>query len=200
MDVKKILKKEISIILSILMLVTILSTNANAITVNEVNSKLISLMNQYVGTYWTTDGKPSNSSGSTSKYYYGIQCKGFAGFIFNEIFQGGYIGKYDSNKYYIPNPNNARELGKYYGDSVNVTNISNLFSNGMPGDFIQVRRRGKTYGHSMILVNKDSGGITVFDCNSDGKCGVKKYYISYSTFVEKNIGVSLYRATNYEDV
>jgi len=165
---------------------------------NDVTSRLNSLMNKYVGTYWTKDGKPSDSSGTTSKYYYGIQCKGFAGFIFNELFKTGNIGAYDSRKYYIPNPNGAREVGKVWNfASTDTTSVKNLLSKGKPGDFIQVRRRGKSWGHSMILVSVNSSSVTVFDCNSDGKCGVKKYTITWSDFAKKNVGMSLYHSTKY---
>ena len=165
---------------------------------NNGNATLNSLMNQYVGTYWTTDGKPSDSEGKTSRYYFGIQCKGFAGFIFNELFHGGYIGQYDGSKYYIPNPCGAYEVGKIWNVSTSDLNpVRNLLSKGQPGDFIQVRRRGKSWGHSMILVSKSSNGITVFDCNSDGHCAVKKYFVSWQDFANKNVGVSLYHSTNY---
>ena len=154
-------------------------------------------MNTYVGTYWTKDGKPS-SNYQDSKYYYGWQCKGFANYVFNEIFGKGNIGSYDGNKYYIPNPQGAYEIGRIWNFSQNATGVvSELLKKGMPGDFIQVRRRGKDDGHSMIVVSVNNDGIKVFDCNSDGKCGVRSYDISWSSFTSKNIGLSLYHATNY---
>lgn len=79
---------------------------------------------------------------------------------------------------------------------MNISNARELLSKGLSGDFIQVRRRGKSYGHSMILVSRDSGGITVFDCNSDGKNGVKKYYVTWQRFYNKNSAMSLYQANN----
>ena len=70
-------------------------------TYEQLTSRLETLKNKYVGTYWTTNGSAANSSGDTSKQYYGIQCKGFASYIFNDLFCGGYIGAMDSDKYYM---------------------------------------------------------------------------------------------------
>lgn len=125
------------------------SINVSAANTNSVEAKINSLMNTYVGTYWTKDGKPS-SNYQDSKYYYGWQCKGFANYVFNEIFGKGNIGSYDGNKYYIPNPQGAYEIGRIWNFSQNATGVvSELLKKGMPGDFIQVRRRGKDDGHSV---------------------------------------------------
>lgn len=165
---------------------------------SELESRLDSLIKKYQGTYWTTNGKAANSSGSTSRYYYGIQCKGFASYIFNDLYCSGYIGSYDKNKYYIPSPNGAKLIDKKWDISSNDTkSIKSIISKGQKGDLIQVRRRGKTWGHTMILVSHNDNGLYIFDCNSDGKCGVKLYYQSYSAFASKNIGMSLYHSTKY---
>ncbi len=161
------------------------NTKAMAILQSEVESKLSSLMNQYVGSRWTSN-------------YYGIQCKGFANLMFKELFGITYIGPYDAEKYYIPSPSGATEVGKLNFNQMSKNSAAQILQKGMPGDFIQVRRRGKSWGHSMILVNSDSNGIIVFDCNSDGNCGVKKYYITYDNFYSKNSAMSLYHAKNYE--
>ncbi len=150
----------------------------------KASTSLDALMRQYVGTVW--NGK-----------YYGKECKGFANYVFYRLWDVRYIGPYHSSqKYYIPNPSGAWEVGRLSFNSMSVGNARSLLSKGLPGDFIQVRRRGKSNGHSMILVNKDAGGITVFDCNSDGKKGVKKYRVTWSQFYNKNSAMSLYRANN----
>lgn len=180
------------------------ATNENANYTSRVSSysdlasRLDSLINKYQGTYWTTDGKAANSSGSTSKYYYGIQCKGFANYIFNDLFCTGNIGAYDSNKYYIPSPNSASLVGKSWDfSSTDTATVKSILSKGYKGDFIQTRRRGKTYGHSMILVEVTDTGVWLFDCNSDGACGVKYYFQTWATFASKNSGMSLYHSTVY---
>ena len=143
---------------------------------SELSSRLNALISKYQGTYWTSNGSACSNHSSTcySKYYYGWQCKGFASYIFNDLFCGGYIGAYDSNMYYIPSANNATLVGKSWGfSSTDTATVKSILSKGQVGDFIQVRRRDKSYGHSMILAGVDANGIYVFDCNSDGKCGVK---------------------------
>ena len=164
----------------------------------SVEGKLDELISKYKNTYWTTDGKPSDTSGSTSKNYYGIQCKGFASYIFNELFGGGWIGSTASAKYYITNPNGATEVGRASGfSSTDVNTVANLLNQGNTGDLIQVKRRGRTTAHTMILRDIYNGGITVFDCNADGHCKVQEYNISWSAFASANDGVSLYHSTRY---
>lgn len=168
-----------------------------AITQNEVQSKLYSLTNQYVGTYWTKNGQPS-SNYQNSNYWYGWQCKGFANFIFKEIFGVNHIGPYPEGIYYYLSPvNGATELGRLSSGSMSVENAKNLLSKGAPGDYIQVKRRGRNTAHSMILYSTSSSGIKVFDCNSDGKCGVRLYDISWQSFYNSNDSMSLYRANGY---
>ncbi len=182
-------KRAFSLFMTFIMLFAIVGImpkmEVGAIYQSEVITKLNSLMNQYVGTTWNDN-------------YYGIQCKGFANLIFYKLFNVVHIGAYENtNKYYIPSPSGAIEVGRLNFSDMSQDNSKNLLQKGYPGDFIQVRRRGKSYGHSMILVNVDANGITVFDCNSDGKNGVKSYYVSYNDFYSKNSAMSLYHANNY---
>lgn len=161
------------------------SNEANNAAAQAVSSRLNELISTYKGTRW--DG-----------YYYGIQCKGFANLIFNKLF-GVYIGAYDeATKYYLTNVNGATEVGRLTFDTMSLEAAKNLLLQGQPGDYIQVRRRGKSYGHSMILVGTSSTGITVFDCNSDGQNGVKVYDISWESFYSKNSAMSLYHANDYK--
>ncbi len=194
---RKTSKMAISFLLSMVMCLTMFVNILNdsfmsqnqtfvyAISQSEVEAKLSSLMNQYVGTTWNDD-------------YYGIQCKGFANLMFYKLFDVKYIGAYDSEKYYIPNPSGATEVGKLGFSSMSENGAKELLSKGYPGDLIQVRRREKSWGHTMILVNRNESGITVFDCNSDGKNGVKSYHITWNSFYSKNSAMSLYHANGYD--
>lgn len=159
-------------------------TNTYAVSQPEVTSKLNSLMKQYVGTTWTG-------------YDMGSECKGFANMIFRNLF-GVYIGPYPNSANYRIENANAIEVGVLSPSSMTQAKAIELLKKGAPGDYIQVRRRASGGPHSMIFVNKDSGGITVFDCNSDGRNGVRSYYIAWDTFYSKNCAVSLYHAKNYE--
>ncbi len=176
---------------------------SSAVTsVVALTERLESLIAKYKNTYWTSTGSACSAHGTGytcySKYYYGWQCKGFASYIFNDLFCGGYIGAYDSGYYYIPSPSNATLIGKYTDvSSTDGTTVQNLLSQAKPGDFIQAHRRGKSYGHSMIVTSVDSNGVYLFDCNSDGHCKVQHYYQTWSTFASKNDDFSLYRSTKY---
>ena len=213
---KKVFSKSMAWLLSVVMFFCLfVVTNVNEVDVSaasnespnyttgvksydELKSRLEALKNKYVGRYWTTNGSAADSSGSTSKSYYGIQCNGFAKYIFNDLFCTGSIGSYDSNKYYFPNANGASLIDKSWNFSSSDTGtVRSILSRSSIGDFVQVRRRGKDYGHSMIISGKDDNGIWIFDCNSDGKCGVKNYYQDWATFASKNVGMSLYHSTKY---
>lgn len=80
--------------------------------------------------------------------------------------------------------------------SNSASKVKSIIQKGQIGDFIQVRR---SHGgpHSMILAGYDNTKITIFDCNTDGKCGVKYYKQTYQTFASKNSGMSLYHSTKY---
>lgn len=126
---KKIMKKADVFLAAVVMAALFL---INPITTKAYVS-LESLMQQYVGSTW-------------NEYYYGSQCKGFANYIFYRLWDVKYIGPYDSQKYYLPNPSGAHEVGKLSFSSMSTSSARELLSKGLPGDFIQVRRRGKSYG------------------------------------------------------
>lgn len=175
---------KIYVALFVVMVFLIEPTNTYAVSQSEVTSKLNSLMNQYVGTTWNDEDM-------------GRQCKGFANMIFRNLF-GVYIGPYPNSENYRLENANAVEVGVLSPSSMTQNTAVELLKKGAPGDYIQVRRRASGGPHSMIFVSKDSGGITVFDCNSDGRNGVRSYYITWNSFYSKNCAVSLYHAKNYE--
>ena len=184
-------KKIISIILIVVMtfslVVTIPFSSVGAISRSDVVSKLQSLMNQYVG-----------KTATSAQMYRGEQCKGFANWVFLQIF-GVYIGGYPENAKYKINTDTADLLGELAPGSLNESSCRELLLKGAPGDYIQVQRstaRGSG-PHSMILVDVNNSGIEVFDCNSDGKNSIKRYTITWSQFDVANKGMSLLRAKGY---
>lgn len=184
-------KRVISIILSVILAfsftMTVPSMSVSAITRTDVVSQLQSLINQYVG-----------KTATQSQMYLGSQCKGFANWVFLQIF-GVYIGPYPENAKYKINTTTADLLGELAPGSLNESSCRELLLKGAPGDYIQVQRstaRGSG-PHSMILVDVNSSGIEVFDCNSDGKNTIKRYNITWSEFDVANKGMSLLRAKGY---
>lgn len=174
------------------------NTNSFTISEEEVISKLNGLIASYEGTYWTTDGQPSDEEGVTSKKHKGIQSKGFANFVFNELFGVWNIGEASPEGMSILNPDGAEEVGCIEGISQeSFEDVKTMFTEGKPGDYIQASIRESSNGHSMILVSVNEDGIVVFDCNSDGQCGISKRSMTWDVFCGTYSGVALYRARNY---
>ncbi len=192
--------KTLSVFLALVMVITGIFGFNYSSEKAEATSSLQSLMDQYVDKYWTKSGGPAYSDSDSLNYHGAIQCKGFAAMIWNELYGVTYIGAYDSQKYYIPSVSGGYEVGKLNFNQMSQSAATDLLRRGKAGDFIQVRRRNKKYGHSMILVSVNGGGITVFDCNSDRKCRIKKYDVSWSDFYSKNSAMSLYRAYYSDNV
>jgi hypothetical protein len=184
---KKIISVMLSINIVVLLFVFSATFSVGAISKNDVVNKLNAYISQYAGTTVTS-----------SQLYMGSQCKGFANWVFLQIF-GVYIGPYpESANYKITNPK-AETVGIIEPGNLNENSARELLKKGAPGDYIQVQRstaRGRG-PHSMILVNVNNDGIEVFDCNSDGKNTIKNYTISWHNFDVANCAMSLYHAYDY---
>lgn len=166
---------------------------ANAISISEVQSKLNSLMNQYVGTTWTRS------------YAGGSQCYAFAHYVFDTVFSRG---EKQVGNGAVSSNSTCYKLNNVAGDITTIgtltpgyslSSLEQLLEKAMPGDYVQVKRRSSGGPHSMIVVsvNGSSNTIEIFDANTDGKGTVKRYSQSFSTFMDKNSGVSVYRYSGY---
>lgn len=185
---KKMCSKLFAMILIVTLTFNFGVIKVSAISQSDVQSKLQNLMNQYVG-----------KTATSSQMYMGSQCKGFANWVFKEIFHV-YIGPYPEFANYKITNANAVEVGVIEPGNLTEESAKKLLKKGAPGDFIQVQRstaRGRG-PHSMILVSVKDDGIEVFDCNSDGKNTIKNYTISYHDFDVANRGMSLYHAYDYD--
>jgi len=128
--------------------------------------------------------------------YYKEQCKGFAKSIHKKLF-GYLIGstKAKPNNYQISISSKSKTIGST--KSMDTKNIKAIFSKARPGDFIQVRRK-HSGSHSMIYLSSNNSSVTVYECNIDGKNGIKKASYTFSGFCKTNAGVSVYTAKNYK--
>ena len=131
--------------------------------------------------------------------YSSEQCKGFAKQVHMLLF-GYNIGSTKSKPYNYEinfNSGNTALVGSLTNLSgKSNSTVCNLFSAARPGDFIQVRR---SHGgsHSMIFLSSNSNGVTVYECNVDGKNGIRTATISWSQFRSSNTAVSIYTARDY---
>lgn len=184
---KKICAKLCVIVVGIILSISLSDLEVSAFTQSDIQGRLQNLMSQYSG-----------KTATSNQMYKGSQCKGFANWVFKELFYV-YIGAYpESANYKIINAN-AEEIGVIEPGNLTESSAKKLLLQGMPGDYIQVQRsteRGRG-PHSMILVSAKDSGIEVFDCNSDNRNTIKTYTISYHEFDMANRAMSLYRAHDY---
>ena len=131
--------------------------------------------------------------------YASEQCKGFAKKVHMILF-GYNIGSTKSkpNNYQISiSSSKTRLVGSLTSlSSRSDAALRDLLTQARPGDFLQVRR---SHGgsHSMIVLSTSSNAITVYECNVDGRNGIRTATYSWSSFRSSNAAVSLYTAKNY---
>lgn len=94
-----------------------------------------------------------------------IQCIGFANF-FRWVRTGNYL-TIDSQISGMSGSWTEDNIKKYF-DQLNL------------GSHVRLGVKGKTYDHSITIVEKYSSGVKVYDCNWDNKCGVRITDLSWS--------------------
>ena len=137
-----------------------------------------------------------------------IQCFGFVRMAFNKIFDCDMPAWYHNEKRYeYGNNQNVVVLGQLNGSAeMTEANVRNLLSNALVGDVIQAC--GSYSQHTMMVVSADENGVTVYECNHAGECGIYQRTISYASFAASygtphavgGCGVTLYRAANYDSL
>ena len=79
--------------------------------------------------------------------------------------------------------------------SYSATNVKNLLNGAKCGDVLQFNT---TKQHSMIIYSVDSSGVTVYDCNWDNNCGIRKAHVGFGTWSGRNSSkLTLLRSDNY---
>lgn len=125
------------------------------------------------------------------------QCKGYAKNVFYLCFgitPGSTQSKNAGLNYLLSSTKGMTKLGSV--TSMTASNISGLFANARPGDFVQMRR---SHGgsHSAIVYSVSASGVTFLEANLDGKNTVSMNYYTWSTLCSKNAAMSVYTASNY---
>ena len=136
-----------------------------------------------------------------------IQCFGFARMVFYKLFGCEMPSSYYGSRRYELTPSDTVVLiGRYVGNEVNEKNAKALLTQGKLGDVIQANG---VYGqHTMIFEGASDAGVTVYQCNKNGECGVYEDTYSWATFAQmygsasngSDNGISLYRAYNYATI
>ena len=136
-----------------------------------------------------------------------IQCFGFARMVFYKLFGCEMPSSYYGSRRYELTPSDTVVLiGRYVGNEVNEKNAKALLTQGKLGDVIQANG---VYGqHTMIFEGTSDAGVTVYQCNKNGECGVYEDTYSWATFAQmygsasngSDNGISLYRAYNYATI
>lgn len=167
------------------------------IPVSNPQSQILTRLNQMI------DGSYGNGAYKAGTVYTGQysseQCKGFAKKVHMILF-GYNIGSTKKSPYNYQisiNSSTTSLVGSLTNlSSKSDSTIRNLFSAARPGDFIQVRR-GHGGSHSMIFLSSNASGVTVYECNVDGKNGIRTATISWSQLRSSNTAVSVYTAKDY---
>ena len=148
------------------------------------------LIDKWDGQKWS-DGYSRSSRSEKYLNSSAIQCKEFASYVFNILYDTGYVGGGSSeSNYYNWRLNNVpnrvvkvNEVPETLNSSIAREAFKNLFQNAKPGDFIQIKR-GHGGAHSAIFVRHTPNGIAWFDANADGANGIKLQIYSYDDLVK----------------
>ncbi len=113
---------------------------------------------------------------------------GFAGKVFSLLYDGDMPKSVNTlYRYKFSSSENVSLIGSISGNSVNVTSVKNLLSQGKAGDIIVAH--GENGTHMMIIVSIGSLGVTVYDCDSPynidyTKNLIQQYEFSYSSMAD----------------
>lgn len=131
--------------------------------------------------------------------YAAEQCKGFAKSVYQQLFgyNIGSTSKKPKNYTISINSNKTCQIGAMTDlGNKSDSELKALLRQARPGDFLQVRR---SHGgsHSMIVISTNDSGVTVYECNVDGKNGIEKNTYTWSEFRSKNSAMGLYTPRDY---
>ena len=147
-----------------------------------INGKTLPLSDCQINTYWTTDGKPSDKKGSTSKYYHGTQCAGFARYVYAQIWGSDTKGtQLDPEKETLHTVNgNYSDLSSFPIGSRLVCTVRQSFDpNSNKFD------KTNASSHQMIILKKTSSAVTLYHANWDEHCKIEIDEWNYTEFYNR---------------
>lgn len=182
-------KRVISLFLAIMMLFSVLPAGTmTASAAGGVKSKLDSVISSYPsGTRWT------------GSFDDATQCYGFAKLVTYKIF-GTYNGRYRSWLYNGTSTSGMNTVASITNFSYN--NVKNLLSKAKCGDILQFDADSTGNNmHSMVVYSVSSESVKVYDCNSDGNCGVKLRNCNFGQWsYKRSKKLTLLHADNYSTI
>ena len=174
---------------------------------------LIMLLSAFIGTNTTSYAATNEAAKaaidnlcSTTGYRPGVDnynnCKVYADAFCNKIYGCTPSG---TSGYTLTNPGNFYMVGQTIGTGVNATTLSNLLSQALPGDVVQMNwDYGTGSGqHTAIIYSADESSFTVLQDGASWSTIQKSTYSyssSYKRWSGSNLGISLYRYKWYSDL
>ncbi len=131
--------------------------------------------------------------------YASQECKGFARDVFLKLF-GASVGSTCNkpNNYKLNSSSQTKLVASMTSlSSKSNSSVCNTFEQAKAGCFIQLRR---SHGgsHSAIYLSSSDSGITLYECNVDGRNGIIKRTYDWKTFRNDNQAFSIYSPKNYK--
>ena len=140
----------------------------------RINGVNLPLAEWPVGSYWTVDGKPSADINNSIVFEDSRQCAGFARYVYSRIWGSSTYGT---------------RFGVSSNDNRTLVGNSSDFSGFIAGSRINCDRQDGGGNHSMVILEKTSSGVTVYEANHDGRCGVGMRTISFEDFADEYINI-----------
>lgn len=183
---KNRIKKSLSLLFAVIMLLCAVPIGKNSSVTVKAASTVQNKLDSFISSY-PSGGRWIGSFDS------GKQCYGFAKLVVYNLFGKNSSGGYRSWSYAGVSTSGMKTLGSI--TSYSATNVKNLLNGAKCGDVLQFNT---TKQHSMIIYSVDSSGVTVYDCNWDNNCGIRKAHVGFGTWSGRNSSkLTLLRSDNY---
>lgn len=156
-----------------------------------------------VGKYFTTNGSACSDhnrcktpTASEAGEAGASQCFGYGRYVFYQLF-GHSLSKqyYGAKCYVLADTTNISIIGQTTSSTSTIT--KSILSKAYMGDIIQASKTTSSGQHTMVVYATDSNGVTVLECNRDGKCEIARNTFSWSEISTKYPYFTLYRSKNH---
>jgi len=124
----------------------------------------------------------------------GIQCFGYARYVFYQLFGLSLATSYGANLYTLSSTTNVTSVGSTSSNSSSTAQT--ILSKAWMGDIIQAKTSSGGM-HTMIVETVSGTGVTVLDCNYSGQCSITTRTIAWSSFASSYKAFTIYRSKNH---